>query len=184
MKGEPAITDRFRKNEEIKGKTARVIGVDGTQLGIMLIEQALMKAREQELDLVEVAPNANPPVCKIMDFGKHLYQTQKKEQQARKKAHANEMKEVRLKTRIGQHDLDIKVNRAKQFLEEGHRVRFTMIFKGREITHREIGEEILNRVMEQIEEVCKVERPPFREGRNMALIVAPKQSQSDKKGGK
>ncbi len=171
--GGQAISERLKKNDEITGKTARVIGPTGDQLGIMLIEQALMKAKEADLDLVEVAPKATPPVCKIMDYGKQVYQSQKKTQNARKKTHANEMKEVRLKTRIGQHDLDIKLNRARKFLGLGHRVRFTMIYKGREITHREIGEEILVRVVEALKDESKIERPPFREGRNLALIVAP-----------
>lgn len=158
----------------------RVIGSESNQLGIMLLEQARMKAAEMELDLVEVAPNATPPVCKIMDYGKYLYQEQKREHQAHKHAHASEMKEVKLKTRIGKHDLEIKVGHAKEFLGMGHRVKFTMVFKGREITHLEIGEQILKEVVVLLADTGKVERPPYREGRAMGLIIAPKNSVSDK----
>lgn len=140
----------------------------------MLADQARMKATELELDLVEVAPKAEPPVCKIMDFGKHIYHEQKKEQKARKKAHAHDLKEVRLSFKIGKHDLDIKVMHAKEFLEEGHRVQFTMIYKGREIAHQSIGEKILKDVVVALADSAKIERAPFREGKRVGLILAPK----------
>jgi len=159
---------------EIKAKTVRVIGPEGAQLGIMLADQARMKAVELELDLVEVAPKAEPPVCRIMDYGKHIYHEQKKEQKARKKAHAHDLKEVRLSFKIGPHDLGIKVQHAKEFLEEGHRVQFTMIYKGREIAHQSIGEQILKSVVTSLVDSAKVERPPFREGKRVGLILAPK----------
>ncbi len=170
----PGSAGGLRKNEEIRGKTVRVIGPEGEQFGIMLVEQARLKAQQLELDLVEVAPKAQPPVCKIMDFGKHIYEEQKKEQKARKKGHAHELKEVRLKPRIGKHDLEIKMNHAREFLAEGHRVQFTMQYKGREITHMEIGDQILKQVVIGLEECAKVERGPFREGKKMGLILAPK----------
>jgi translation initiation factor IF-3 len=153
----------------------RVIGPDGAQLGIMLADQARMKAVELELDLVEVAPKAEPPVCRIMDYGKHIYHEQKKEQKARKKAHAHDLKEVRLSFKIGKHDLDIKTQHAREFLEEGHRVQFTMIYKGREIAHQSLGEQIMRNVVAALAEFAKVERPPFREGKRVGLILAPKQ---------
>jgi translation initiation factor IF-3 len=153
----------------------RVIGPDNAQLGIMLADQARLKATELELDLVEVAPKAEPPVCRIMDYGKHIYHEQKKEQRARKKAHAHDMKEVRLGFKIGKHDLGIKVQHAKEFLEEGHRVQFTMIYRGREIAHQGLGEQILQGVVVALQETAKVERPPFREGRRVGLILAPRQ---------
>jgi translation initiation factor IF-3 len=165
---------------EIKAKTVRVIGPEGAQLGIMLADQARMKATELELDLVEVAPKAEPPVCRIMDYGKHIYHEQKKEQKARKKAHAHDLKEVRLSFKIGKHDLDIKVTHAKEFLEAGHRVQFTMIYKGREIAHQSIGEQILKNVVTQLGDSAKVERPPFREGKRVGLILAPKQAVTEK----
>ena len=146
----------------------------------MLADQARMKATELELDLVEVAPTAEPPVCRIMDYGKHIYHEQKKEQKARKKAHAHDLKEVRLSFKIGKHDLDIKVTHAKEFLEAGHRVQFTMIYKGREIAHQSIGEQILKNVVTQLADSAKVERPPFREGKRVGLILAPKQAVPDK----
>jgi translation initiation factor IF-3 len=157
----------------------RVIGPDGAQLGIMLADQARMKAVELELDLVEVAPKAEPPVCRIMDYGKHIYHEQKKEQKARKKAHAHDLKEVRLSFKIGKHDLDIKVQHAKEFLEEGHRVQFTMIYKGREIAHQSLGEQILKNVVTTLQDSAKVERPPFREGKRVGLILAPKHALLD-----
>ncbi len=140
----------------------------------MLTDQARMKATEFELDLVEVAPTAKPPVCRIMDYGKHIYHEQKKEQKARKKAHAHDLKEVRLSFKIGKHDLDIKVQHAKEFLAEGHRVQFTMIYKGREIAHQSLGEQILKGVVNDLQEHAKVERPPFREGKRVGLVLAPK----------
>jgi translation initiation factor IF-3 len=146
----------------------------------MLLEQARLKAQEFQLDLVEVAPTATPPVCRIMDYGKHVYQEQKKEQQAHKKSHSNELKEVRLRPRIGKHDLVIKVNRAREFLGDGHRVQFTMVYKGRERTHQDIGEAIMKEVVATLAESCKVERGPFREGGRVGLIVAPKQAGTDK----
>jgi len=174
----------LRINVEIKSKTVRVIGPDGAQLGIMLADQARMKATELELDLVEVAPKAEPPVCRIMDYGKHIYHEQKKEQKARKKAHAHDLKEVRLSFKIGKHDLDIKVQHAKEFLEEGHRVQFTMIYKGREIAHQSLGEQILKNVVVTLADHAKVERPPFREGKRVGLILAPKHIQLEKPEGK
>lgn len=139
-----------------------------------------MKAKELELDLVEVAPKAEPPVCRIMDYGKHIYHEQKKEQKARKRAHAHDMKEVRLSFKIGIHDLDIKVQHAREFLADGHRVQFTMIYKGREIAHQSIGEQILKDVVTKLADAAKVERPPFREGKRVGLVLAPKQALSEK----
>ena len=146
----------------------------------MLADQARAKGLELELDLVEVAPKAEPPVCRIMDYGKHIYHEQKKEQKARKKAHAHDLKEVRLSFKIGPHDLGIKVVHAKEFIEEGHRVQFTMIYKGREIAHQSLGEQILKGVVTQMADCAKVERPPFREGKRVGLILAPKQAVIDK----
>jgi translation initiation factor IF-3 len=187
IKEDEAITERLRVNLEIKAKTVRVIGPDNAQLGIMLADQARMKATELELDLVEVAPKAEPPVCRIMDYGKHIYHEQKKEQKARKKAHAHDLKEVRLSFKIGKHDLGIKVQHAKEFLHHGHRVQFTMIYKGREIAHQSLGEAILKNVVTDLAEFSKVERPPFREGKRVGLILAPKQAAAavkPEKGGK
>lgn len=157
-----------------------MIGPEGAQLGIMLADQARLKAHELELDLVEVAPKADPPVCRIMDYGKHIYHEQKKEQKARKRAHAHDLKEVRLSFKIGKHDLEIKVVHAKEFLLEGHRVQFTMIYKGREIAHQSLGEQILRNVVTQLADFSKVERPPFREGKRVGLILAPKQAATEK----
>lgn len=135
----------------------------------MLLSQARLKAKELDLDLVEVSPNSNPIVCKIMDYGKHLYQTQKKT----KKAAQTVMKELRLKPRIGPHDLDVKMRSAKNFLESGHRVQFTMIFKGREQAHRDLGLDVLKKVQSELEEFALVEKAPFRDGRNFKMMLSP-----------
>lgn len=138
----------------------------------MLVSQALEKAREFELDLVEVQPNSSPPVCKIMDYGKYLYQNQKKTHPTKSKSAKG--KELRLKPRIGEHDLEVKLKSAERFLADGHRVTFNMIFKGRELAHVDLGNEVLKKVIERLEAVAKIEKAPFRDGRNMKAIVSPK----------
>ncbi len=175
-----AISTNFRHNEQIRISPIRLVNQKDEQVGIISTSEALRMAREAGMDLVEVAPTARPPVCRIMDYGKHVYEEQKKEQHARKKSHGHDLKEVRLKPRIGKHDLEIKIVRAKEFLAEGHRVQFTMVYRGREITHQDIGQEILNGVVTTLTDICKVERGPFREGKRVGLIVAPKQGGTEK----
>jgi len=151
----------------------RVIDQKGQQVGILLVSEALKLAREAGLDLVEVAPRGDPPVCKIIDYGKWRYQQQKREQQSRKKQHTQELKELRIRPKTDRHDLEIKLNRAKEFLADGCKVQFTMMFRGRERLHREIAVEIFRDIVVQLEDFGKVERDGHFEGRRMIMILAP-----------
>jgi len=150
----------------------RVIAADGAQLGIIPTEQALSLARESDLDLVEVAPNERPPVCRIMDFGKFKYQQGKRNDKA--KAHKSKIKEIRLRPKTDSHDIEVKVNRAKTFLGHKDKVLVTLIFRGREQAHEEEGRKVIETVIHQLEEVAKVERPPNREGRRLICVLAPR----------
>ncbi|MCX7805272.1 MAG: translation initiation factor IF-3 [Planctomycetota bacterium] len=172
--------EKLRINREIRASQVRVIAPEGEQLGIMPLEDALKKAQDMELDLVEVAPQGNPPVCRIMDYGKYLYREKKKDQQGRRKSHAHEIKEIQIGPRIAEHDLNIKLAAARRFLEEGHRVVFNMKFKGREMTHMDLGIQILNTAASRLGDAGKIERPPFREGRNLSLCMAPRPQVSEK----
>ncbi len=172
--------ERLRINREIRARQVRVISPEGEQLGIMPLEDAVKKAQEQELDLVEVAPQGDPPVCRIMDYGKYLYREKKKGQQGRRKSQAHELKEIQLGPRIAEHDLNIKLAAARKFLDQGHRVVFNMRFKGREMAHMDIGLRILNSAASKLGDVGKVERPPFREGRNLSLSMIPKPQAPEK----
>ena len=140
----------------------------------MPVEQALATAEERGLDLVEVAPNARPPVCRIMDYGKFKYEEARKARQARKKQHTVQVKEVKFRPGIESHDFDFKVRHARRFLEEGNKVRATMMFRGRQMAHPELGREVLARVAEAVDDVGKVESVPTMEGRNMTMILAPR----------
>lgn len=140
--------------------------------------EALAQARERGLDLVEVAPGAVPPVCRFLDYGKFLYDQAKKEKQAGKSQHRGELREVRLKVKIGDHDLDMKMKRAERFLKEGDKVKLSVMFRGRENAHREIGFELLKRAQDQMSEFSQVEKPPVMEGRFMNMILGPLSSKS------
>lgn len=176
LDGDGAITNerRVRVNRQIRISPVRVISPDGEQLGIMPIEQALAAAEEEGLDLVEVAPNARPPVCRIMDYGKYKYEEARKIRQARKKQHQILVKEVKFRPGIEMHDFDFKVRHARRFLEEGNKVKATMMFRGRQMAHPELGREVLTRVAEAVEDVGRVESEPLLEGRNMTMILAPR----------
>jgi len=151
-----------------------VIDPDGVQLGIMPIEEALAAAEERGLDLVEVAPNARPPVCRIMDYGKYKYEEARKARLARKKQHQVQVKEVKFRPGIEAHDFEFKVRHARRFLQEGDKVKATMMFRGRQMAHPELGREVLDRVAQAVEDVGKVEVEPTMEGRNMTMILAPR----------
>jgi translation initiation factor IF-3 len=151
----------------------RVISPDGEQLGIIPIEQALSIAEEQGLDLVEVAPLARPPVCRIMDYGKFKYEEQRKAREARKKQHHVQIKEVKMRPGIEDHDFDFKTRHARRFLEEGNKVKLTMMFRGRQMAHPEIGRQVLDRVSEMLSDVAKVEASPTMEARAMTMVLAP-----------
>lgn len=166
----------MRINEEIRAREVRVIGSDGEQLGIMSGREARQLAYEKHLDLVEIAPTAKPPVCRIMDYGKYRYEQQKREKESRKKQKTFDIKEVKLRPGIEEHDFNVKFKNAVRFLEDGDKVKVTIMFRGRELSHPELGEVLLNKMAAQLKEMAVVERQPKLEGKNMIMIVAPKPS--------
>jgi translation initiation factor IF-3 len=153
----------------------RLIGESGEQLGVLPLTQALQMANERDLDLVEVAPNVNPPVCRLLDYGKFRYEQAKKERQAHKHQKVVEVSQIRLRPGTDVHDVESKVRLAKRLLEKGNKVKILVIFRGRQIVHPELGRELLERVAKSLEGMAKVERPLLLEGRNMSLILAPGQ---------
>lgn len=169
-----AISKPARINERIRIREVRLIDEEGQQLGIVPTVQALSIARERGLDLVEVAPNAIPPVCRIMDYGKVRYEQSRKERESRRNSKTTTVKEVRMTPRIDDHDLDTKGARAKEFLEEGDKVKLTVTFRGRQMLHPELGRAILDRLLDQLNPYAVVEATPRLEGRNMSAMLAPK----------
>lgn len=163
-------------NEEIREKEIRVIGNDGEQLGIMSSKEALAIAESKELDLVMIAPQAQPPVCKIMDYGKYLYELQKKEKEARKKQKVINVKEVRISPGIEEHDLNVKAKNAEKFLNDGDKVKVTVKFRGREAEYSHFGEELLKQFFSKVEGVGVIEKQAKLEGKNMTMILAPKKA--------
>ena len=161
-------------NEEIRFKEVRVIDSDGAQLGVMPTAKALEAAFAKNLDLVNISPNAAPPVCKIMDYGKYRFEQSKREKEARKNQKIVEMKEIRLGLRIDVHDFETKARHAQRFLEDGNKVKVSIRFRGREFGHQEIGVETMNRFGEYCKEFCVVEKAAKMEGRNMLMFLAPK----------
>jgi len=162
-------------NEDIREKEVRVIDSDGSQLGLMSAKDALAKAYEKDLDLVLIAPNATPPVCKIMDYGKYCFEQAKKEKEARKNQKVVETKEIRIVgLSIDTHDLEIKANNAKKFVKNGDKVKVTIRFRGRELGHPEIGTELMQRFANFCSDVAVIEKPAKMEGRNMFMFLAPK----------
>jgi len=152
----------------------RVIGANSEQLGIIPLHEALALAESQQLDLVEVSPTAVPPVCRIMDYGKFKYQQSKKLQEAKKKQVQVQVKEVKLRPKTDEHDTLFKIKHVRRFLEEGNKAKITVVFRGREITHMNIGQNVLDRFMEDLKDVAIIEARPRMEGRSMFIIVAPK----------
>ncbi len=161
-------------NWGIKAAEIRVVDADGKQLGILPLKEAMRVAEEQGLDLVEVAPNATPPVCRIMNYGKYKYQQSKRSQEARKHQTVIHVKEVKLRPRTEEHDFQFKLRHAQRFLSEGNKVKITVLFRGREMAYPEFGREILNRFLEGVKDLMVVEQPPRLEGRTMVMIVSPK----------
>ena len=161
-------------NERIRAREVRLIDETGAQLGVVPVRDALQIARERELDLIEVAPNADPPVCRIMDYGKHKYQQAKREREARKRQKSTELRVIRMKCQIGDHDLQIKVRKLVELLAEGNKVRVAVRFRGREMSRPEMGTRLLNRISEQVADVAVAEASPRREGRMMSVLLAPK----------
>ena len=163
----------YRTNERITANSLRVLDLEGKQIGVFTRQEALLKAREQELDLVEIAPTAKPPVAKIIDFNKFLYQQSKKKQEEKKKAKVTETKEVRLGPFMQTHDLEVMIGRAKGFLEDSDKVRLIVKFTGRQIIHPEFGRKVLEKVIHTLSDISKIEKEPRLEGRQLVTILAP-----------
>jgi len=161
-------------NEEIRDREVRVVDQNGEQLGVMPIRQALNLAEEQQLDLVKIAPQAKPPVCKLMDYGKYRFEQSKREREIRKNQKVIEVKEVRLSATIEDHDVDVRVKNAVKFLKDGNKVKVTIRFRGRQITHSEIGREVMRDFAERIKDYGTVDKQPVIEGRNMSMFISPK----------
>lgn len=167
---------RARVNHQIRAREIRVIDEDGKQLGIMSPDEARPIAEAKGLDLVEIAPTARPPVCRIMDYGKYLYEQSKKAHEAKKHQKIIVVKEVKFRPKIDDHDFAFKKKHAERFLKAHNKVKATVMFRGREITHPEIGEQILRRLYDELAELAEIERAPVMEGRTMTMILAPKKS--------
>ena len=167
------ISDRQRINEAIRANEVRLIGEEGDQLGIFPLREALAIAREHNLDLVEVAPQADPPVCRLLDYGKYAYERTRRAREAKKASKPVEIKEIRLRPKTGEHDINFKVNRMRGFLKEGFKVRVRVLFRGREITYPEIAQQMLVKIATGLNDVAVVENQPRMEGRSMFMVLAP-----------
>lgn len=161
-------------NEQIRDKEIRLIGENGEQMGVMPVKEALGMAQESELDLVMISPNAKPPVCKIVDYGKFRYEQMRREKEARKKQKVTEVKEIRLSPNIDMNDLNTKANQARKFLTKGDKVKVSLRFRGREMAHVNVGREILNDFFEKLEDIAVVDKPAKMEGRSMVMILTEK----------
>ncbi|MFC1950263.1 translation initiation factor IF-3 [Chloroflexota bacterium] len=170
----------LRINERIKTREVRLVGEKGEQLGILPLYQAREIAKKKNLDLVEVAATAVPPVCRLLDYGKYKYEQTKKERETRKSQKISLLREVRLRPKIGNHDFEAKARSVRKLLDSGDKVKVTILFRGREITHPEIGRRLLQRITESLEGEASVDRPPLMEGRRMALILSPTATQKTK----
>lgn len=173
MPNNKAVVQTPRINEKIRAPEVRLIGASGENLGVISTSQALQMARDAELDLVEVASSATPPVCRILDYGKFRYEQSKKEKEARKHQHGMTMHEVRFSPKIGEHDMAFKLKTAERLLADGDRVKVTVRFRGREMAHLDIGRELLDKASDRLKSVATVERPPNLEGRFMSMIMVP-----------
>ncbi|MEQ8965771.1 MAG: translation initiation factor IF-3 [Azospirillaceae bacterium] len=161
-------------NREIDVRQVRLVDSEGNMIGVVSINAALEAAEQAGLDLVEVSPQADPPVCKILDFGKYKYEAQKKKNEAKKKQKVIEVKEIKLRPNIDDHDYEVKMRNARRFIEDGDKVKVTMRFRGREMAHQDLGMNVLNRVRDELDEKAKVESMPRMEGRQMTMVLAPR----------
>jgi translation initiation factor IF-3 len=168
------IADTVRINEKIRADTVRLIGADGEQVGVIGLRQALDYADRLNLDLVEVAPMANPPVVKVMDYGKYRYEQEQKAKEARKRQTTISIKEIKLRPKIDDHDFDTKKGHVERFLKKGDKVKLTIMFRGRELVHPHLGEVLLRRMAEELGELGEVESEPNLDGRNMVMMIAPR----------
>ncbi|MDY0276172.1 MAG: translation initiation factor IF-3 [Desulfomicrobium sp.] len=161
-------------NHNIRANEVRVIADDGEQLGILSLRDALEAAEARQLDLVEVSPNAQPPVCRIMDYGKYKYQQSKKQQEAKKKQVQVQVKEIKIRPKTDDHDIEFKVKNVRRFLEEGNKAKITLVFRGREITHQDVGRAVVERFASELSDIGVVEVHPRVDGRQLFMIIAPK----------
>ncbi|OFV82659.1 MAG: translation initiation factor IF-3 [Acidobacteria bacterium RBG_16_64_8] len=168
------MADIVRINEKIRADMVRLIGPDGEQVGIVGIQEALNYADRLNLDLVEVAPMANPPVCKVMDYGKYRYEQEQKAKEARKRQTTISIKEIKLRPKIDDHDFDTKRGHVERFLKKGDKVKLTIMFRGRELVHPHLGERLLRRMADDLAEIGEIESEPSLDGRNMVMMLAPR----------
>lgn len=164
----------MRVNEAIRAREVRLVDATGEQLGVVSGRDALRIAQEKGMDLVEVAPTAKPPVCRIMDYGKFKYEESKRERESRKKQKIISVKEVKMRPGIEDHDFEVRFRQTEKFLKEGDKIKCTIMFRGREVVHAELGKAVLDRLLERVKDLCVVERPAKLEGRNMTMILSPK----------
>ncbi len=162
-----------RANERIRAIDVQVIGSDGSNLGVLPLKKAIELAKQEDLDLIEISPNANPPVCKIMDIGKYKYDLQKKANLAKKKQKIVSLKEIKLRPGTETHDYNFKIKNAKKFIDKGDKVKFTVKFKGREMQHTNLGKELMRKIIDETKDIAKVESEPKFEGRQMVMIIQP-----------
>jgi translation initiation factor IF-3 len=167
-------SDKININRSIRAKEVRVIDPEGNQIGIIPTYKAIAVANDFGLDLVEISPNASPPVCKIMDYGRFKYERTKKKQEAKKKQTTFQLKEIKVRPKTGEHDLKTKINHINKFITRKDKVKVTVMFRGREITLTDLGKELLEKIIQETEEIAFVEQPPKFEGRTMAMVLAPK----------
>ena len=170
----PPVKEGPKANEQIEAAEVRLIDAEGGQVGVVGISEAISMAVDSGLDLVEVSPNVSPPVCKILDLGKYKYEAQKKKSEARKKQKIIELKEIKFRPNIEQHDYDVKMRAMRRFLDEGDKVKVTLRFRGREMVHQHLGMNVLKRVRDEMDEAAKVEQMPQLEGRQMTMILVPR----------
>lgn len=171
----------MRTNREIRAREVRVIGANGDQVGVMSAQDALRLAEEQGLDLVEIAPQAKPPVCKVIDYGKFRYQIAKKEKESKKAQHQVKVKEIKVRPNIDSHDFDFKVKRAKEFLEKGFKVKLACFFRGREMMFKDKGKDLLDNFCKEVQELGQADSPPKAMGRSMTLVISPNAGKGPKK---
>lgn len=165
--------DGFRINEAIKAREIRLIDENGEMVGVVTVDSGIKRAYEAGLDLIEVSPNAKPPVCKILDYGKFKYEQQKKANEAKKKQKVMEVKEIKLRPTIEDHDFGVKMKAARRFIEDGNKVKVTLRFRGREMAHMDLGMEVLKRVQEELIDVAKTDQAPKPEGRQVMMVLSP-----------
>ncbi|UCE56976.1 MAG: translation initiation factor IF-3 [Desulfobacterales bacterium] len=170
----PNRSDKIRVNKNIRAKEVRVIDPDGKQIGIIATKEALATAADFDLDLVEVSPTANPPVCKIMDYGRYRYEQTKKKQEAKKKQSTFQVKEIKIRPKTGEHDLQVKISHIKKFIGRKDKVKVSVLFRGREITLSQLGMDLLEKIIEETEELAAVEQSPKFEGRTLVMVLSPK----------